>query len=52
MESVTKLGEVYIKGEVINLNSVSIDLLENQIEKIEAEEKNIKNQIFNILETF
>lgn len=52
MENIKNLGEVYIKGEIINLNSASIENLESKIQEIESEEKNIKNQIFNILETF
>lgn len=51
MEYIKNLGEVYINGEIINLNTDSIDNLENKVQDLEIEEKNIKNQIFSILES-
>ena len=45
------LGEVYVKGEIINLNTISIESLESKAQEIEVEEKNIKNKIFGILES-
>ena len=45
------LGEVYVKGEIINLNTISIESLESKVQEIESEEKNIKNKIFGILES-
>ena len=52
MVKIKNLGEVYIRGEIINLNTASPDNLENKIQELEIEEKNIKSQIFSILETF
>lgn len=52
MESIKNLGETYVKGEIINLRAASINSLEDKIDEIEVEEKNIKNEIFSILELF
>ncbi|MGN1299076.1 MAG: hypothetical protein ACI4UE_03740 [Candidatus Scatovivens sp.] len=52
MESVNKLGDIYIKGELINLKSTPIKTLNDKIAEIELEEKNLKNEIFAILESF
>lgn len=51
MEDIKNLGEVYINGEIINLNTASIDNLENKVQDSEMEEKKLKNQIFSILES-
>ena len=51
MKKVRNLGEVYMNGEIINLNTTPIEILESKAQEIEFEEKNIKNQIFNILES-
>lgn len=50
MEKIKNFGQKYIKGELVNLDSASIEYLEKKITEIELEEKNIKNDIFNILE--
>ena len=46
-----KLGEVYLKDEKIDLDKISIEILESKVQEIECEEKNIKNKIFGILES-
>lgn len=51
MENIKNLGEVYFKEEIINLQTTSINNLENKIQELELEEKNIKTQVLNILET-
>lgn len=51
MKNIKNLGEININGEIINLNKISTDNLENKVQELEIEEKNIKNQIFSILET-
>lgn len=51
MKNIQNFGEVYINGEIINLNTNLIDDLENKAQQSEIEEKNIKNQMFSILES-
>ncbi len=52
MEDLKKFGEVFYDGGSINLNSLSIDQLNEKLEKISLDENKIKSEIYKILENF
>ena len=51
-ENIKELGEIFYKGNIINLEKESLEKLENISQELKNDKKNIKNQIFNLLETF
>lgn len=51
-ENIKELGEIFCKGKILNLEKESLEKLENISQELKKDKKNIKNQIFNLLETF
>ena len=52
MEDLNKIGELFYDGGIINLKSISIEKLNEQIEKVSLDEAKIKSNIYEMIENF
>lgn len=52
MEDISKLNDIFYDGGLINLKSTSIEILEYKRQEIETKQKNIKDSIYSIIESF
>lgn len=52
MENTNNFGEIFSNGQIINLKNASTQELSKILEDINMEQTNIKQSIFNIIESF
>ena len=52
MEKTNNFGEIFANGQIINLKNASTQELTKILEDINMEQTNIKQSIFNIIESF
>ena len=52
MENTNNFGEIFANGQIINLKNASTQELTKILEDINMEQTNIKQSIFNIIESF
>ncbi len=52
MEDINNLGEVFYKGDLINLKKMPVIDLEKKLDTYSSDGKRIKNSIIKILEEF